>query len=277
MANESVARKEFSLLGKDSFHVKIRIIALIGLVLDIAILTLELTNVMHANTVKHVTDSITIALLVVLFARPNRTGILAFIGIAQCVINIYYGGHILGFLFYVFGLGILLKDGFFRSNRALKIALLLTVLVAVTLSQLWTFSLQRFTISVVNIALASAIVFAFLYLFHDTLRNLYREKPVLDLAKGGLTDRQLSCVRGCLEGKRIRDVAEELCVSDSVIKKEFLVVYEALGVTDYRELQYRLENSRVRFPERPEPRDPAPLGRPDQEAPVEGLKPIASV
>ena len=91
MANESVARKEFSLLGKDSFHVKIRIIALIGLVLDIAILTLELTNVMHANTVKHVTDSITIALLVVLFARPNRTGILAFIGIAQCVINIYYG------------------------------------------------------------------------------------------------------------------------------------------------------------------------------------------
>lgn len=231
---------------------RIRIIAVIGFVVDAAILALELTKIMPANTVKHVTDAMILALLAGLFIWPAKIWILAVISIGECVVNIYYGGHILGFLYYMFGLAVLLKEGFFRSNRVLKILILLTVLIAVTLSQLWTLNLKRFTISVVNIAVASVLFFAFLYLFHDSLRNLYREKPVLDLAKGGLTERQLACVRGCLEGKRMHDVATELCVSDSVVKKEFLVVYEALGVADYRELLYRLESSRVRFPV-PEP------------------------
>ena len=47
----------------------------------------------------------------------------------------------------------------------------------------------------------------FLYLFHDALRGFYREKPVLDLTRRGLSARQLFCVRGCMEDKRIKDMA----------------------------------------------------------------------
>ena len=44
-------------------------------------------------------------------------------------------------------------------------------------------------------------------------------------------------------------MAAELYVSESVVKKELLAAYERLGVADYRELRYRLDSSRVLFPE----------------------------
>lgn len=234
-----------------SDEAKIRVIALLGIVLDLAVLALELTRIMPGNAVKNASDVVILALLILLLARPGQTWPLAVIGIGECVINLYYGGHILGFLYYAFGLGILLKNGFFRSHRAIKVPLLAAILVGSALSQLWTFSLKRFSITAVNIVLAGALIFGFLYLFHDALRSFYREKPVLDLGQSGLTPRQLDCVRGCVAGKRVKEMAAELIVSESVVKKELIAVYERLGVSDYRELRFRLANSRLRFPENP--------------------------
>lgn len=238
-----------ALIDTPSHQEKIRLLAVIAVVLDLAVIALELTRIMPGNTVKNVSDFIILGLLILLLIKPRWTWCLAVIGIGECAINIYYGGHILGFLYFMFGLAVLLKEGFFRSRRAWKVAALSAFLAAVTLSQLWTFSLKRFTITVVNIVLAGVIILGFLYLFHDALRGFYREKPVLDLSRCGLSPRQLACVRGCMEDKRIRDLAAELCVSESVVKKELLGAYERLGVADYRELRFRLDTSRVLFPE----------------------------
>lgn len=232
-----------------SEEAKIRLLALVGIVLDLAVLALELTGIMPGNAVKNASDAVILALLFLLLLKPGQTWPLAAIGIGECVINLYYGGHILGFLYYMFGLAILLKNGFFRAHRALKISVLGAILVGSALSQLWNLNLKRFTITAVNIVLAGALIFGFLYLFHDALRSFYREKPVLDLGQCALTDRQLQCVRGCIAGKRVKEMAAELIVSESVVKKELISVYERLGVCDYRELRFRLTNSRVRFPE----------------------------
>lgn len=249
MPHHPEANRLSTLFDTASPQDKIRLLAAIAIVLDLAVIALELTRIMPGNAVKNVSDFIILALLLILLAKPRWTWGLAVIGIGECAVNIYYGGHILGFLYFMFGLGVLLKEGFFRTGRAWKVAGLSAYLAAVTLSQLWTFSLKRFTITVVNIVLAGVIILGFLYLFHDALRGFYREKPVLDLTRCGLSARQLACVRGCMEDKRIKDMAAELYVSESVVKKELLAAYERLGVADYRELRYRLDSSRVLFPE----------------------------
>lgn len=71
----------------------------------------------------------------------------------------------------------------------------------------------------------------------------------MDLSKSALTERQIACLKGCIEGKKIKDIAQELIVSESVVKKELIAIYGALGVSDFRDLMHRLETSAIKFPQ----------------------------
>ena len=190
------------------------------------LIVLQLGGILHSDRLKIASDFVFLALLVIQFLLPSRYEILGIIAILTGFINIYFGGRILGFLYYRFGYSIFMKRGWFREKTIAKTSVLVAILAAGLLHQL---SLkngsQRFIVSLVNIAVASLIMTGFLILFGGNMRGFFTTLQPLDLSAFKLSERQKRCVLGCQDRKRIKEIADEVHISESVIKKEFLELY----------------------------------------------------
>lgn len=222
------------------FYSRSRALAVLGLILAVTVIALELTHQLKYNPVKITSDFIIVFFFVLIIIQPKLYFIFIFNLMLAALVNIMYGGNILGLLFYCFGLALAMRLGFFRNYKRFTIPLAFLVFFASLM-----FQLKRsprgltFTISLVNIVLALGLIVGFMYLFHENLKEFYSAKPVLDLRVYNFTERQNACIHGCLDLKKLKTVAEEQLISESAIKREMLAIYAVMGVEDRYEL-YRL-------------------------------------
>jgi hypothetical protein len=193
---------------------------------------------------KPVTDIIILSMFVVFILVPDQIWILFVVTVLAGLMNILYGGNLLGLLFCFFAFAVGLRQGFFRERARGKISVLLVLIFATLVTQL-KISLEFFVISLVNIVIALSLIFGFLYMFHDRMKGYYQRKESLDLRPLNLTDRQKACIQGCIAKSRLKDIAERQIVSESVIKKEMLELYSILGVEDYHSLYFLLSEHEV--------------------------------
>ncbi len=216
-----------------------RIISICGMLITASILTLELTALLHSNTDKIISDWCVLALFFLQFIFPGQYIFVFLASLITAFFNIWGGGNLLGLLFYLFGLSIAMKMGFLRTHNRLKISALSLVFFGILFVQLYKRDFKWFVITVVNIAIGLALIGCALYLFNDNLKEFYSKKKILDIKEYDLTERQISCLRGCAEQKKLKTIADEECISESAIKREMLVLYETFKVEDRHDL-YRL-------------------------------------
>lgn len=245
------------LIERLSVEVKSRILGIIGLTLTVAVILLELNGLLPIQEAersiiptqyKFMSDLVIVAFFHVLIFCPQWDILLCFVTIAAGVMNILYGGHTLGLLFYAFGFAVAMRHGFFRRWKRVKVPLMFAGFL-IPLAMQIGIGFDIFVISLINILITVALIFGFLFLFHDQLRGFYARKVPLEFSTKEFTPRQIRCVRGCLAGKPFREIAEELAVSESVIKHEMTEVYRLLRVESRSGFDALMAIREPRFPE----------------------------
>ena len=88
-------------------------------------------------------------------------------------------------------------------------------------------------LSLLHIGLGLCVAVALFVLFAADLKHYYTRKTPIHVSSLRLTDRQRQCLRFAAEGVTFRQIGEELCISESVIKKEMTEIYKALNVANY--------------------------------------------
>jgi DNA-binding CsgD family transcriptional regulator len=196
---------------------------------------------------KIATDYILLGVFAIAFLVSARDSILIFATIGEGFINIYFGGDLMGLIFCAFGLSIALKKGWFRTNLRIKLNICIAFFVLILVLQFLKLGLHRTIITGVNLILATGLISSSVYLFYDHLSPFLMEKKTLDLREKKLTERQITCVRGVMAQKSTREIAAELIISPSVVKKELVNLYDIFGVEDYVSLYSFLSEYTVLF------------------------------
>lgn len=224
------------------------LLSLLGFSVTLAIIVLELSGNLVSAGPKIVPDFIALSLFVLTFFVPFREWIFAGVCMGLGLVNIFYGGDLLGLLFYSCALAMGLKLNWFRHNARIKTPLFIVLFVAALLTQL-RYGLSRFIIAAVNIGIGCALIVAFVILFNDILKDFYHEKPVLDLSKYDLSSRQIACIEGVRKRRSTGQIVAQLAVSPSVIKKELVALYATFTVSDYVDFQLFLAAHCIVLPE----------------------------
>lgn len=225
-----------------------KLLSMLGFGVTLTIVILEMKGFLISPKPKIGSDYIALVLFALGIFIPMREWIFAVVTLVMGLINIYYGGHLLGLLFYAFSLSVGLRLNWFRHKARLKTSLFILTFFLVLLSQL-KYGLEYFIISFVNILIGCSLITGFLVLFNDTLKAFYNEKPILDLSNMNFGSRKISCIQGIVDRKSTTEIANMLATSPSVIKKEFVSLYTDFNVTDYVEFRIFIDKHTIVFPE----------------------------
>ena len=152
----------------------------------------------------------------------------------------------LGLLLYVFGLAIFHREGFFRTDKRFKIPIMIAVFFIDIASQ-YRIGPTKVVISVVNIAMAAAIIWAFVFIFHDRLKEWYSLRPSLDLCHYELTPIQIICLKGTRDRRSVGDIAKAAGTTEAAIRDEFVALFDKLDVYDRHDLFRLLEDREIIF------------------------------
>ena len=226
---------------------KTQIICAIGFLLNVMIILLKLYGPLESPPAKTNTDFILLGVFAIAIFISARDIILILAMIGEGLINIYFGGDLMGLIFCAFGLSIALKKGWFRKNPRFKLLICITFFSVILFLQFLKFGISRTIITSVNLVLASGIIICSIFLFYDHLSPYFMEKRSLDIKAQELTQRQITCVRGVMAQKSTREIAAELIISPSVVKKELVSLYSIFGVKDYVSLYSFLSDYTVIF------------------------------
>lgn len=225
---------------------KTRIISAAGVVVCAVVLTMEMTGALNSANLKIASDFIFTALLIIQFIFPANSMLLGIVTMGAGLVNVYFAGNVLGLLFYVFGLTIFLREGFFRTDKRFKIPLLAAIFLIDVLSQ-YRIGPTKSIITIVNILIAAAIIWAFLFVFHDDLKKWYSIRPSLDLCHYNLTPHQIACLKGTRDRKSVSDIAKAAETTEAAIRDEFVVLFDKLDVYDRHDLYRLLEGREIIF------------------------------
>jgi hypothetical protein len=225
---------------------KTRNISAAGIAVCGIVLFMETNGMLNSANLKIASDFIFIALLIIQFIFPANAMLLGIVTLGAGLVNVYYAGHVLGFLLYVFGLAIFFREGFFRTDKRFKLPLLAAVFIIDIASQC-RIGPTKVVISVVNIVFAIAIIWAFLFVFHDSLKKWYSIRPPLELCEYGLTPIQIACLKGTRDRKSVCDIAKLAGTTEAAIRDEFIVLFDLLDVADRQDLYRLLEDREIIF------------------------------
>ena len=219
----------------------------IGVLLNGIIILLELFGPLVSPPAKIHTDFILFGIFAIAIFVNARDIILILATIGEGFTNIYFGGDLLGLIFCAFGLSIALNKGWFRKNPRFKLIICIPFFVLILFMQFLQLGISRTIITTVNLVLAAGLIISSVFLFYDHLSPYFMEKRTLDLKEKQLTERQKTCIRGVMDQKTTREIASELIISPSVVKKELVNLYDVFGVDDYVSLYSYLSEFTVIF------------------------------
>ena len=224
---------------------RIKKLSFIGFFLCLLIIILEITGLLRSATFKFVSDFFILALFFLTLFIPVLEYFFPFIVISIGLINIYFGGDLLGMLFMVFGLAVALRHGWLRHYAKIKLSLFLASFILILFLQYNRYGITLAIVSVVDISLALACISGFVYLFYDQFKTYFSDKKPLNLNSKNFTKRQITCVYGVLGRKTTAHIASELEISQSAVKKELVALYAEFDVSNYMELYLYLSDHEV--------------------------------
>ena len=219
----------------------------VGFLLYGIVILLELFGPLVSPPAKINADFVILGLFAIATFVRAKDILLILATLASGLINIYFGGDLLGLIFWALSLSVTLKTGWFRTNSRFKLLICLVMFIIILVLQFLKFGISRTIITSVNLVLAMGMIFSFIFLFYDHLSPYFMEKRTLDIKAKNLTDRQISCIRGVIAQKSTREIASILIISPSVVKKELVSLYEIFGVEDYVSLYSYLSEFTVIF------------------------------
>lgn len=225
---------------------KLRAISLYGFFATLIILLLLFFKFLPNDPIRFLLDCFVLVSYLLVFLMPKQYFFLFVTTMLLTLSNIFAGSQVLGFVFYLFGCSIGFKMGLYKKHTSIKIFVSL-VLFFLILFLYFTFykNTENLVVTLVNIGVILLVGFCFWFMFHDDLKSFYTQKPILDLRVYKFTLRQKACLRGCMEQKTLKVIAEEQIISESAIKREMLVIYETLKVEDRHELYYLLSEHTI--------------------------------
>ena len=224
---------------------RIKKLSLIGFFLCLSIIILEITGLLRSAYFKFISDFFILAFFLLTLFIPVLEYFFPFIVICIGLINIYFGGDLLGMLFMIFGLTVALRHGWLRHYAKIKLSAFLGSFILILFLQYNRYGITLAIVSAVDIALALACISGFIFLFSDQLKTYFMDKKPLNLNSRNFSKRQITCIYGVLNRKTTKKISSELQVSQSAVKKELVALYAEFGVSNYMELYLFLSDHEV--------------------------------
>jgi DNA-binding CsgD family transcriptional regulator len=164
----------------------------------------------------------------------------------QALVGIVTGGSIIGILLYLLGCMFAFRQGFFRTHRSLKIAVLFCVFIVAVLSQ-YRFGLILFMKTFLDLVVVIFVAGAALFLFSSQLNNLMLKPKTgtLALKAAEFTVKDAEMLRRIIAGQKYETIAQDMGMADITFKKHIRTVFARLGVDDRLAFLARYSNYTV--------------------------------
>ncbi|UTC68386.1 LuxR family transcriptional regulator [Treponema sp. OMZ 789] len=181
----------------------------------------------------------------ILIFKPKYSLLWSLIGCIAFFVNIFAGGNILGLLFYCVSILILLQCNFFKNYVILKFIFIFTFFIFAFICQYINFGIELLKVSLFNIAIVLILIAAGLVFFAHDLKKYYTKKEIFNISQLDLTVRQNKCFILASMQLSFKEIGEQLCVSESVIKKEMTRIYQVLNINNYAEFLIFVEKYEI--------------------------------
>lgn len=89
------------------------------------------------------------------------------------------------------------------------------------------------------------VIGGLLVFFLEDIKKHYTKKEIFNISALNLSKRQYKCFLYAIQGFQYKEISEKLSVSESVVKKEMIKIYQALNVKNYSEFLLFLEKNDI--------------------------------
>lgn len=171
---------------------------------------------------------ITVCLLIFLIIKPTLFPIYGFISCSWGIIYIVYKGALFGFFLYGLGIAFFYKAGFFKKFKSLK-KLIFAIVAFVALASIYRLGIEQLLGTSLQVLGIVFIISAFTILFEDNLHILHKIRSNNFMENNVFfSELEESIADFLLLGKKYSQIAEEIGVSDSTIKRSVQKMCEKL-------------------------------------------------
>jgi DNA-binding CsgD family transcriptional regulator len=148
--------------------------------------------------------------------------------------------------FYILGVLLLFKIGFFKRHRVVKsIAVILYLYIGQVGVALFTG--QDYSTHILHVFFVTAFLVILWILYNEEIIVYLKEpKPILDLRASGLSEAEIRYILDLQAGKASKEIAIDSEVSESTVRNTLARAYQKLAVKDKAELLVLLSKSDVR-------------------------------
>ncbi len=209
---------------------KSRFFSFVFTIAMLLIIIFQYTSFILANAFILKSNLAILLMSVFLIFKPEHIKLWSVMGFLAFFVNLYVGGDLLAFFFYCSAILVLIKCGFFKNNRFIKSVLLIVLFFLPFFFQYLNFGEDSLKRSFFNILIVLLCLFGLVIMFADDLRKYFTVKETFSLSEVDLTERQKECFILASQGMTYEDIAKQIFVSESVVKKEMIRIYELINV-----------------------------------------------
>lgn len=224
---------------------KSRYLAFIFCFIMLNIILLMYFKILPSDRMIFISNILIFFIFLILMLRPKYSLLWPLIGCIAFFVNIFVGGNVLGLLFYCVSLLILWRCNFFKNHTIFKLTFVLSFFIFAFVCQYVKWGLELLKLSLFNIVIALILLAGGLVFFAHDLRKYYTKKKVFNISKLDLTVRQSNCFLLASMHLSFKEIAERLCISESVIKKEMTRIYQVLNINNYAEFLIFIEKHEI--------------------------------
>jgi len=202
-------------------------------------------KILPSNSIIFISNILIFFIFLFLILKPRYSLLWSLIGCIAFFVNIFVGGNVLGSLFYCISLLILWRCNFFKNHTIFKLTFVLSFFIFAFICQYINFGIDLLKVSLFNISVVLILIAASLVFFAHDLKKYYTRKESFNISKLDLTARQTKCFILASMQLSFKEIGEQLCVSESVIKKEMTRIYQVLNINNYAEFLIFVEKYEI--------------------------------
>lgn len=231
--------KEF--IYSENIIKKSRCLAFITTPILLCIVFLQYFSFIPSDTAILISNIVILSILFFLILKSDYIHLWALICFIVFFINISIGGNLLGVYFFCAGLLILLKCRFFKTYLVFKTIIFACLFIAVFIYQYIHCGIYILKVSIINVVASLMLAGGLSVFFLKDIKRHYTKKEILNISALNLSKRQYKCFLYAIQGFQFKEISEKISVSESVVKKEMLKIYQTLNVKNYSEFLIFLE------------------------------------
>lgn len=228
------------------FNSIIRLIALIGssililgLIKDLVVYGLEVTNWSFLLIRKNITNLFAIIFFIITFLNPKKVEFLAIISFSYTVIctieENYY--NVMGLFMYFLSISLLIYRGFYHQKKLLKIIISAIILMGLYMTKL-RFGIYNFINSLFQCAGYSIVFFSSIFFLSKYQSRKYKsniQSKILDLSN--YDENQLSAIDKewlelALSNEKYEAIARRYGYSEGHVKNKMRYIFSTIDVID---------------------------------------------